>query len=140
MPRTDADAVAAIIRINSNVSATPFIELANVLVTRHCTGDNGPETEYSEETLELIERWLSAHLYDVRIKQVASEKAGPVGRNFAGFKTELGLDNSQYGQMAKMLDDNGGLAAADMDAREGRKRGIGVTYLGTPPETEEQDY
>ena len=130
MARTSDAQVAGIIEVDTSIDLTPFITTANELVTEMCTGDNGPDTEYDATRLELIERWLAAHFYAQRDPRPTAEKAGPVGVNYQS-KVEIGLDNTHYGQMAKRLDTNGGLAALDVAANEGQRRTVGITWLGT---------
>lgn len=57
-----------------------------------------------------IIKWLTAHLIAAtREQQLQSAKAGPAEAVFQG-QTGLGLDSTQYGQQAKMLDYTGKLA------------------------------
>ena len=57
--RTTAAAVQGIIEHDATIPLTPFIEAASALVTQCCTD---LDTAYVAAQLELIERWLSAHL------------------------------------------------------------------------------
>ncbi len=109
MARTSPDAVKEIIEVEDLIDLTPFIASANSLTTDQATGVNGPTIPYSNETLELIERWLSAHFYTNRDPRTESEKTGQGAGKFRG-KTDLGLASSLYGQTAMMLDTNGALA------------------------------
>jgi hypothetical protein len=134
MARTTPELVAGIIEVDS-VSIpdlTPFIDVANAIVTEVCV----PE-EYDDTRLELIERWLSAHVYALRDPRTSSESAGvrlptnsTYGMNFQG---------TSYGQMALLLDTKGGLAALSKRTENGKKAIVGVTYLGTSDDTEEDD-
>jgi len=47
--RTTAEAVGGIIEVDATISLTPFIEVANALVTEHCSTD-----DYDATRLELI--------------------------------------------------------------------------------------
>ncbi len=114
MARTDATAVGGIIEVDATIDVTPFIEAANALVTDVC-GDSG----YSDDRLELIERWLSAHFYAVRDIRPASETAGAVSQSFQ-FSVGRYLEVTMYGQQAMLLDVEGGLA--DLNAR--MKKGV----------------
>lgn len=61
-----------------------------------------------------ITRWLTAHLIaSTREQQIAEAGAGPTSVKFQGV-TGLGLDSTQYGQQAKLLDVSGALAALDL--------------------------
>jgi hypothetical protein len=83
---------------------TPFLESANVVVTGKCTG-----VEYGAEVLELIERWLAAHLACSLDPQIAEETAGAGKWKYEG-TSGTGLNASRYGQQVKLLDYKGTLA------------------------------
>ena len=59
-----------------------------------------------------------------------SEAAGPVNARYQG-TTGLGLNVTTYGQQVMRLDTKGGLSTLDKAATEGKRRTIGITYLGT---------
>ena len=126
MARTTSTAVEEIIEVDSNISLTPFIEGANALVTECC----GDSENYTATDLELIERWLSAHLYTIRDPRVEVEKAGPVSQKMQS-KVDLGFDTSHYGQMAMRLEWEGGLSALNERVKNGQRRLVGITWLGT---------
>lgn len=134
MPRTTRALVGAIIELDGNIvsddaAMAPFIATASELVTECCTGDNAPATEYSDDRLELIERWLAAHFYAMRDPRSASEGAGAVSVAYQS-SVGMGFAASHYGQQVMRLDTNGGLARLDRNARDGTKRPR-VTWLGT---------
>lgn len=138
MPRTDASAVEAIIETEDAISLVPFIEVANNLVTRVCATE---DSEYDDATLELIERWLSAHFYAIRDTRRSSERAGSVSESFQ-YKLGLNLNVTMYGQQALALDTEGGLAAASKQAETGGPMRAGVTWLGKTPQnlaTDQED-
>jgi hypothetical protein len=84
---------------------TPFLESANVVVTGKCT-----DASYSAEVLELIERWLAAHLASsAKSRQISGKKVGEASWEYAG-KTGTVLDSTSYGQQVKLLDYKGTLA------------------------------
>lgn len=133
--RTTRTAVAGIIEVDAGIipdddAMEPFIVVANELVTECCTGAKGPATAYDSTRLELIERWLAAHLYTNRDPRATNEKAGSVGQTYQS-QVDLGFDTSHYGQTAMRLDTNGGLAALNERTKKGASR-VGVTWLGTP--------
>lgn len=105
--RTTDSAVTGIIEVDVDIPLTPFIETANNLVDRVCVN-----SEYSDATLELIERWLSAHFYATRDPRASMERAGSVEEQFEG-STKVGLSNTRYGQQALLLDTAGNLALLD---------------------------
>ena len=118
--RTTEEAVSGIIEVDSDISLTPFIETANNLVDRVAASDSS----VSSATLELIERYLSAHFYTLRDPRPVSERAGTVWVQHQS-RVDLGLKTSHYGQMAIALDPTGTLKALS----DGR-RAAGVTWLG----------
>lgn len=118
--RTTAEAVAAIIEVDSDISLTPFIETASNLTDRVAAGDFA----VTLTTLELIERWLSAHFYAQRDPRVTSERAGSVGASYQS-AVATGLKNTHYGQMALSLDPTGILKSLS----DGTRR-ASVTWLG----------
>jgi hypothetical protein len=73
----------------------------------------------SSTTLELIERWLSAHYYTVMDPLYKSKNTGRAGASF---------NDRSYADTAKQLDTSGCLAAI----LAGGNR-VGVWWLGKPP-------
>jgi hypothetical protein len=112
---------------SSITNLNPFILSANLLVTECCTA-----ADYSEERLELIERFLAAHFLTGRDKPVTSETAGPVSTSYA-LKVGYGLKGSFFGQQAALLDTAGGLAKADAAAQAGGKVTPRVVWSGNTP-------
>ena len=136
MARTTYTAVGKIIEIDSSFSETdfdPFIEAANALVTEVCSTD-----DYDTTRLELIERWLSAHFYAIRVPRETDEKAGSVSAKYQS-KVDLGFDVTHYGQMALRLDTAGGLAAINAEAKGGGKITATGSYAGTD-DLDNKDY
>ena len=124
--RTTDAAVKLIIEVDINISTTSFIEAANALVTQCCTNLT---TDYTDAHLELIERWLSAHMYTNRDMRASEERAGDVSQRLQS-KVDLGFDTSHYGQMAMRLDYQGGLAALNEKIKKGQRATVSLTYLG----------
>lgn len=125
MGRTTAEAVGLIIEVNANISLDPFIEIANALVTDCCAD----EDDYDATRLELIERWLSAHMYTIRDMRAERERAGSVEEKFQS-KVDLGFDTSHYGQNAMRIDTKGGLARLNEKIKAGKSNAVGIGYLG----------
>lgn len=125
MAYTTAAQVATIIEVDDTIDLDAFIDTAHELVEELCT-DSG----YTTTRLELIERWLSAHFYAIRDARIKLERAGPVA---AHYQHELGLNlaDTMYGQQAMLIDTAGSLAALSKRAEEGKRKGVGVTWLGT---------
>jgi len=135
MARTTRANVALIIELDAEIvpddtAMAPFIDVANEFVTEACTGDNGPETPYTDDRLELIERFLAAHIYTNRDPRPASESAGSVSTNYQS-RVDLGFATSHYGQTAMRLDTNGGLARLDKSTTKGTPV-VGGFWAGTP--------
>jgi hypothetical protein len=123
--RTTAEAVGLIIDVDSGISLTPFIEVANALVTKHCV-----DGAFTVAELELIERWLSAHFYAIRDPRTTQERAGSVGESYQS-QVGLGFDVTHYGQMAMRLDWSGALALLNEQTKKGGRVTASVTWLGT---------
>jgi len=100
---TEAE-VEEIIDIDSSLSTTAFITAANALVTAVCV-----DSSLTTTLLKEIERWVSAHFIAMsKDPRAVKEKAGPISTDF-GFKQEIGLKNTTYGQTAINLDISGAL-------------------------------
>lgn len=123
MARTTSASVQGIIEVDAAIDLNPFILVANELVTEVCS-----DAGYSDERLELIERWLAAHFYCTRDPRASREQAGPVAQSLQSV-IDLGLNNSHYGQTALLLDTAGGLAALNKTSQKG-KRTASVTWMG----------
>ena len=133
MSRTTYAAVALIIEVDSNVSTdlAPFIEVASSIVEEVCNvTDADGDAVHTDATLELIERWLTAHFYAIRDPRTILERAGKVSASFQS-KVDLGFDTSHYGQAAMRLDTNGGLSQLNQMAKDGNLRTVGMAWLGT---------
>jgi hypothetical protein len=107
--RTTEEAVGLIIELDEEIDLAPFMETANYLVDAVCLDSNYPEV-----TLELIERWLTAHFYAIRDPRTVSEGVRGITERFEG-QTKTGLWFTRYGQMAMLLDVDGNLKALDAD-------------------------
>lgn len=127
--RTTSALVGGIIEVDDDIDLTPFIDVANVLVTECCSAD-----DYDANRLKLIETWMAAHCYSIRDMRVEAEGASGMREKLQS-KVDLGFDTSHYGQMAMRLDTAGGLAALNKKSKEGGKVTVGITWCGTP-ETE----
>ena len=103
MARTTDTEVKKIISLNSVTDTTPFIDTANLLVTKHL-GNSG----LSADDLTQIEKYLTAHLLTLHNneRQLKSRKLGDATDTYAGAFGK-GLEFSQFGQMVLMLDSTG---------------------------------
>ncbi len=132
MARTTEAAVQGIIEHDSSISLTPFIEIANDLVTSECL-DSG----YSAARLELIERWLAAHFYAIRDNRVASEGAGSVTTSYQ-FRVGLNLNVTIYGQQVLLMDTDGNFAALQAQAEGKGPTRASIVWLGKTTEEQEE--
>lgn len=124
--RTTSTAVEAIIEVDAGDDLTPFIEVANNIVTKNCTNE-----DLTAIDLELIERWLSAHCYAVMRARASEERASRgIGERFQS-KVDLGFDVTHYGQQAMRVDWSGALSALNEQAKRGGKITVGATWIGT---------
>ncbi len=127
MARTNDSLVEGIIEVDSTISLTPFITIANLMVTQCCTD---LAEDYDAAQLIEIETWLAAHFYTNRDMRAEREKAGSVEEKFQS-KVDLGFNSSHYGQTAMRIDFHGGLAALDKQTLNGIVKTVGINYIGT---------
>ena len=82
-----------------------YIQVANALVTEKLGSSDLGATR-----LEMIERWLSAHLIAITRERFAiRETIGEASVQYAG-EFGRGLDSTSYGQMVMILDTTGELS------------------------------
>ena len=129
--RTTVDNVEAIADIDSGISLTPFIEVANALVTEVCAAAVKTDgTLWHDATrLELIERWLAAHFYHIRDPKASREEVDEVSATYRSI-VEIGLNNTHYGQMAMIIDTSGALARLAKKAEKGSGTTVSLSWLG----------
>lgn len=137
MARTTSNLVEGIIDVDAGDVLTPFINVANLLVTQCCTG-TAVSTAYPAATLVEIETWLAAHFYTVKEGRAIKEKAASVSETKQS-KVDLGFSTSHYGQMAMTIDFQGGLASLNQEIIKGKTKIASVTGLGMT-RTEFDDY
>lgn len=133
MARTNSTNVIAVLLsgkqydgVNSP-SLDAFIDTANSLVTQlNSECNSGGELDTAR--LELIERYLAAHFYAHADQQMQAKQTGDASATFKG-KTDLGLNGTDYGQTALLLDTTGCLANWNQQLKSGKKK-IGVKWLG----------
>ena len=127
----ESDVTDLIENLSCDVNIQSFIELANILTDKvsSCATTRGEPLDAT--CLEAIERLLAAHMYSLRIAQLTAKKTGDASASFMR-RGGIGLDGSQYGQMAKLFDTSGCLE--DLDKPKAR-----LTWLGKP-ESEQIPY
>lgn len=123
MPRTTEELVAGIFEWDEEIPLLPFIVAANELVEEHCASATKADGSlwHTDERLELIERWLSAHFAAIYSPRVRAESVSSLNTVFES-KIGFGLDLTRYGQQVKLLDSSGALAALDQMAKGTGKR------------------
>lgn len=132
MPRTTPALVGTIIDVATGDGLDAFIFTANDLVTDQCS-----KSGYTVDRLELIERWLSAHFYDVNRSRAQMQTVPPgVTQQNEPIRVDLGLNVTKYGQMAMLIDTAGNLAALNNSLLVVKKPlgvgGVTTQWLGTP--------
>jgi hypothetical protein len=104
MARVTEAEVREIIEVDAALVLTPFITIANLLVTTHLAAEIS-----DTDLLKEIERWLAAHFVAVRDPRATSESIDSVSRSFEQMKMGEGLMGTRYGQQAALLDTSGKL-------------------------------
>lgn len=112
MARVTVDDVEEIFDNSDSIPLGAFITGANLIVTKNLSGT----ILVSDELVE-IERWLSAHMAAMRIRQEDSIKVSSAQAKFTG-KYGMRLSSTQYGQMVLVLDRTGILASLGQPAAQ----------------------
>jgi len=105
MARTTVDEVKEIMDNTAldDAQITPYITVANTIVT----DELGSSSELTDDKLEEIERWLTAHLIAITRERITKqEKLGDASVTYTG-AFGSGLDSTPYGQMVRILDVSG---------------------------------
>jgi len=84
----------------------PFIDSAIVIVSSIVAIDNTP----TDAMLELVTRYVTAHLISITDTRIASEQVKSLQQSFQ-YKLSDGLGLSHFGATAMLLDTTGRLAA-----------------------------
>lgn len=105
MARTTIAAVQKIISYDAVLipDIQPFIDDASLMVT------NIIGTAASEATLEMVERYLAAHLIGISDPRIQSEQVRTIQASYQ-VKLSDGLGITHYGSMAMQLDTSGKLS------------------------------
>ena len=106
---------------------TPFIRVASGLVDAKCTTSG-----YADAWLTEIETWLAAHFYKILDPQLVRSEVSSLREVFQQ-EVGLSLDQTRYGQMAKVIDYKGNLAALDASIKKGKMK-VGLDWVGTHPD------
>jgi hypothetical protein len=133
MGLTTTTAVQAILSAGGDydTDASPdlqqFIDSADAVVATRLVA-TAAKKNYVHATaeLEIIERWLAAHLYCCSDQPYKSRSTAGASGQFSG-NTADGFDSTKYGQMACRLDYSGCLQNLNKFQR------AGAQWLGKPP-------
>ena len=112
---------------DGSADLTGFIAAGNSLTNKVATNDT--DSLLDSDDLELIERYLAAHFYGVSDQVPQSKGTGRANASFRG-QTAMGLEFTQFGQMAMTLDVTGYLSKLNKQSKEG-KLVAGGSWLGT---------
>lgn len=107
--RTSLGAVREILDTDlSDASLTAFITAAHLFVNARLTGAG-----VGEETLTEIERYVAAHFACTRDPRAHAERRSDASVDYQNADgSDLGLNATDYGRTAVMLDSSGALATA----------------------------
>ena len=111
MPRISDPEVKAIIETDET-DLSPYIAAASAVVDKHLVNHGA-----SDDALREVERWLAAHFLAAKEQQAAQESYGNSSATYQG-QTGMGLDGTQYGQRAKLIDPTGRLDRAGVVSAE----------------------
>jgi hypothetical protein len=104
MPTPTEDDITAIIKTRPSIELDPFIAYGEELYNDHCS-----EAGYTSAKELKIKTLLACHFYTVRDPRRSGEQVDTI-RNDYQSKINYGLSLSHYGQMAMLMDSEGGLA------------------------------
>lgn len=133
--RTTEDAVRAIIDNTTAIDMTPFIRIANKLVTKVHAADS--DSLLNTDDLQELETWLAAHFYAHRDQLLQNKSTSGASGGFQG-QTGMFFSSTQYGQTALMFDVTGYLSSLQQMAQNGRKK-VQMIWLGST-ESEARGY
>lgn len=123
--RIDEEDVREIIELDEDLDLLPFIRIAHRVVEDHLANNLSVSGLLSDETLEEIELWLSAHFAAIREMRRSQEAVGKANVSYQYF-VAADLRNTMYGQQAIVLDHTGTLAAIGQP-----RKNISFSWLGT---------
>jgi len=115
--RTTPEAVDLIISYDTTLipDLTPFIASASLLVDTIVDIPTAP----SDAILEVVERYLCAHLIGITDPRLGSEQVKSLQASYQ-YKLKEGLGLTHWGQTAMLLDTTGRLARYNQQLIEGR--------------------
>lgn len=107
--RVSTDEVKEIIT-TSKTDVTAFIAAADIIVDKHLSGNSN----FSNEELKEIERWIAAHFVAIDDPAFRSEKVGDTQVQYDVGKLGEGLASTRWGQQALAMDHSGVLSTISM--------------------------
>lgn len=130
MARTTAQQVDHLLagEYDQKTKLSPYIETASVIVNWLATQDLAAEGLLNAGQLELIERWLAAHYYQMSDPGYTTRSTAGASGGFQGQFT-TGFKMTRFGQTAMVLDVTGLLARRDKEMEEGARR-VTQVYAG----------
>lgn len=135
--RVTQDEVLDILGSSTYSDLSPFIEVANQLVTEllesEYTDSADESSGFPSSRLKEIERWLSAHFVSIGDPETKSiDLAGEIQETYFG-KVDLRLQQTRFGQMVLVLDTSG--AFAEQNNKPDKKNPAGtsaeIKWLGS---------
>ena len=105
MARVTTDDVNDIVEVATDADLTPFITVANLMVTEDLVGKG-----LSDERLVQIELWLAAHFTVIHFEKGGLNRirTGEASEGYsAPTRAGKGLEMTRYGQQVMMLDTTG---------------------------------
>lgn len=120
MARTTSELVERVLGPNydGSTSLTQFIDAASVMIDRVSTCAVKKGKTLSDAELELLERWVAAHKYQMMDPGYTHQATGGASGAYTG-QFGKGLEGSRYGQAALEMDPSGCLWSLGMRARAG---------------------
>jgi len=106
---------------------TPFIQTASAIVDQIVLLDVASLLGSSLQ--EIVERWLSAHFYQIMDPGYKSRSTGGASGSLNG-ETGQTFKCTRYGQQACALDLTGWLARRDKEVEEGSRRKVQLLWVG----------
>lgn len=101
---TDDEVHAIMVDLDDSIDTSPFIELANLVVTEKLVGKGS-----TDAMLVKIELWLSAHFATLDSEKggLRSSKMGESDESYVWTRSGTGFGTTRYGLTAIALDDTG---------------------------------
>ena len=130
MPRTRPTAVQSILQNEYDLENRPalegFIDTASMMVDEIVVEDTA--LKMTATRLELVERWLAAHFYQISDPGYQSRTTAGASGSFTG-QTSQTFKATRYGQQALALDLTGFLERRDKEVEEGARRRVQLFVL-----------